>query len=36
MMDVDLGCEESIRDPNGYFERAREGGDVQWSERHHG
>ncbi len=34
-MELDLGCEASIRDPAEYFARARaEGGDVQWSERH--
>jgi cytochrome P450 len=31
--DIDLGSAESIRDPAGYFARARaRGGDVQWSE----
>jgi len=33
-MELDLGCEASIRDPAGYFASARGGGDVQWSERH--
>ncbi len=33
-MEVDPGCEASIRDPAGYFARAREAGDVQWSARH--
>lgn len=36
-MHVDIGCEESVRDPAGYFARAREhGGDVQWSEAQRG
>ncbi len=35
MTDVDLGSPESIRDPAGYFARARtRGGDVQWSDVH--
>lgn len=33
-MELDLGCEAAIRDPAGYFARAREGGEVQWSDRH--
>lgn len=34
-MELDLGCEEAVRNPANYFARAREaGGDLQWSERH--
>jgi cytochrome P450 len=33
-MELDIGCEASIDDPAGYFARVREGGDVQWSDRH--
>ena len=35
-MNVDIGCEQSVRDPAGYFARAREHGDVQWSDAQHG
>lgn len=35
-MNVELGGADSIRDPNAYFARAREGGDIQWSDLHRG
>lgn len=35
-MNVELGGLESIRDPHGYFARARSQGDVQWSDAHRG
>ncbi|HMO96548.1 MAG TPA: hypothetical protein PKD27_10550, partial [Tepidiformaceae bacterium] len=36
-MHVDIGSEESVRDPSGYFARARRhGGDVQWSDAQRG
>lgn len=36
-MHVDIGCEESVRDPAAYFAHAREhGGDVQWSDAQRG
>ncbi len=33
-MELDLGCDAAIRDPAGYFARAREAGEVQWSALH--
>lgn len=35
-MRVDIGCEDSVRDPARYFARVREHGDVQWSEAQRG
>jgi cytochrome P450 len=35
-MELDIGSVESLRDPTGYFARARQDGDVQWSEAQRG
>ena len=35
-MELDIGSVESLRDPTGYFARARQHGDVQWSDAQRG